>query len=275
MTEDADSKHLQLGTWEDFEARLSHLRAAYPGPDRHTPMLFRGQGDADWRLETTLQRRALQQPTWREYASLIRATMPAVQSLTGRNWPEPTNEEISTWGESYDQGHEAPPGYDYYVYLRHHGFPSPLLDWSRSVYVAAFFAFRRPTGRHVAIYAYLDNVGHGKTGSSDRPKILQLGPYVKSHPRHVLQQCEYTLCSQFLDERWVYASHDEVFEFGEGDQDLLWKFTLPASERFKVLRRLDEANLNAYSLFPTEDALLETVAFREIEIRGRTWAAKV
>src|SRR5579871_975887 len=34
------------------------------------------------------------------------------------------------------------PGYDYMAYLRHHGFPSPLLDWTRSPYVAAFFAFR-------------------------------------------------------------------------------------------------------------------------------------
>ncbi len=60
-----------------------------------------------------------------------------------------------------------------------------------------------------------------------------------------------------------------MFKLAERDQDLVWKFTLPAAERLKVLKRLDEYNLNAYSLFPTEDALLETVALREMEFRER------
>jgi FRG domain-containing protein len=266
-----DKKSFDLETWEDFETTLAQLRIKYPAPDSHTPMLFRGQSDERWKLETTLRRRSSRQVTWKDYAYLVRATMPAVQSLTGKDWPEPSHEVLFNWGNDYDQGRGPPPGYDYYVYLRHHGFPSPLLDWSRSVYVAAFFAFRNAAKGRVAIYAYLDNIGRGKVGGSDRPVILHLGPYVNSHPRHVLQQCEYTLCSRWDADHWVYASHHDVFEFGERDQDLLWKFSLPASERLKVLRRLDESNLNAYSLFPTEDALLETVALREIDFRRGGW----
>ena len=43
----------------------------------------------------------------------------------------------------------------------------------------------------------------------------------------------------------------------------------PASERVNVLRRLDAYNLNAFTLFSTEDALLETVALRQCEFLGR------
>jgi hypothetical protein len=265
-------RQFEFLSWSQLEDKISELRAAHDAPGRRRSVVFRGQGSDRWRLDTTLERRAVGKCTWGEYASLVRATMPAVQSLTGRDWLAPSQEELREWGKDYEQAFAAPPGYDYYVYLRHHGFPSPLLDWSRSLYVAAFFAFRAPSADRVAIFAYLDNLAGSKVGSSARSRIMQFGPYVKSHPRHVLQQCEYTMCSVWENDHWAFASHEDVFGYEEPEQDLLWKFTLPTSERLQVLRRLDEANLNAYSLFPTEDTLLETVALREIEFRDRLGA---
>jgi hypothetical protein len=228
-----------LNTWEEFEAELTRLRAEHAAaPEGTQRLLFRGQGNACWSLDTTLQRRPGNQPNWAEYAHLVRATLPEVQTMTNRDWEPPSYEELAVWGSEYDQGHEPPPGYDYYVYLRHHGFPSPLMDWSRSPYVAAFFAFRAPAGQRIAIFGYLDRLGGGKVGQSQRPRILHLGPYVKAHPRHVLQQCEYTVCSQFAPGGWVYAQHEDVFKLGAAAQDLLWKFTLPATEPPRVCRRL-------------------------------------
>ena len=46
----------------------------------------------------------------------------------------------------------------------------------------------------------------------------------------------------------------------------LWKFTIPSSERTKVLQLLDSMNLNAYSLFGSEESLMDTVAFRALEL---------
>jgi hypothetical protein len=48
------------------------------------------------------------------------------------------------------------------------------------------------------------------------------------------------------------------------EQDSIWKINIPASEKDKVLAFLDRFNLNAYSLFGTEEGLLELLAFREL-----------
>ncbi len=250
------------------ELRAEHARASEPG----SHLLFRGQSDSRWGLGTTLERRFPNlQWSWKDYYHLVRSTLPLIQSFTGRVWKFPTYDEFGSFGSDFDDQLKTLPGYEYLVYVRHHGFPSPLLDWSRSPFVAAFFAYRhRDAGAdRVAIYCYQERASSSKFGSSSEPQIHTHGPYVTSHPRHVLQQCEYTTCNIFDDRKWTYADHSAVFALGSTKQDRLWKFTLPASERIEVLKELDAYNLNAYSLFPMEDALLETVALREIEFRGR------
>jgi hypothetical protein len=183
-------KEVPVKDWVSFEAEVTRIfdgfeasRIAAKGYMSHP--LFRGQADHHWPLVTTLERFSNKPWSVKSYYKLILSVLPAVNSLTQRAWFIDPNLEVN---ESY---HGPPPGYEFMIYLRHHGFPSPLLDWTRSPYVAAFFAFERgpdSTCEAVAVYAFLEHVGHGKIWSGDDARIIGLGPYAITHERH------YPLC---------------------------------------------------------------------------------
>jgi hypothetical protein len=177
--------------------------------------------------------------------------------------------EVDEWtrAEHFGQGLKC---YEYLAHLRHNGFPSPLLDWTRSPYVAAYFAFSKPQSDSVAIYGFSETPKNMKVGSVIEPQIRALGPYVKTHKRHLRQQSRYTICATFvLNDGWYFARHQAVFDRNAPDQDLLWKLVIPASERTKVLTALSSANVNAFSLFESEESLMEMLAIENIDLWRR------
>jgi hypothetical protein len=284
----AEYRKEDLNSWADFveavrnlQEQTPALRALHAGI-RIPDLLFRGHHEASWTLDTTLERSKPSSLSLAHYYTSISAALPQIEAHTGQRWEIERPDIYREKTRDSDAGFYFKtqfPGYDYMCYLRHHGFPSPLLDWTRSPYVAAFFAFRNEgdsSGR-VAIYVYRETAGVGKAGMVGAPGIDVRGPYVRTHRRHFLQQCEYTVCMQFhttdLLPQWYYASHEAVFAVPNSrllmpGQDQLWKFTLPRSERERVLTYLDEHNLNAYSLFGSEEALMEMMARRELLSRS-------
>jgi len=168
-----------------------------------------------------------------------------------------------------------PHWYRYWIYLRHHGFPSPLLDWTESENIAAFFAFdglvpmtdEEERGKRVAVYAFIESPQGGKVVGAGSPIIQSLGPNVSAHKRHFIQQSRYTICTQLIEGEHTFVPHECVLGRGTSYQDKLLKFSLPASSRCEVLRNLQRMNITRYTLFQTEEALMNTLAFNELDRR--------
>jgi hypothetical protein len=122
--------------------------------------------------------------------------------------------------------------------------------------------------RCLSIYALSE--GDYNSGSGGLPKIYRFGPRIKVHRRHVIQQSEYTMCLIFnADREWRFAKHEDV-KSGEIIDSTKWdmrfsKINIPSSERRKVLTLLDEHNINAFSLFRSEESLMETLRVRKLE----------
>ncbi|WP_164933904.1 FRG domain-containing protein [Bradyrhizobium guangzhouense] len=263
---------VHMESWEKFQAYVESLDND-PSRKVWDEVWFRGQGDAEWELHSTLERRTPKVRAVSTYLNLISEIKPAIESFTGTTFELPGRMEVEQTCREYDLFENwLRQSMTYLAHLRHCGFPSPLLDWSKSPYVAAYFAFARAEAdSNVAIFAYRERANSTglKIGGSDMPQIVSFGPIVKTHRRHFRQQSRYTACLRWGADQWFFEPHESVF--GQKDnlqQDLLWKITIPGQERMKVLSYLDKFNLNEFTLFDSEESLLEMLATRVIDMRA-------
>ncbi len=260
-------KQLDFETWDLLEGHIREMAktnavASSQELGHYSDLLFRGQASFNWPLETTLERAKPKSTELADYYRAVAVAKTQIETFTNRTWGEIEYQKTLELLQNYDTLQFSNlPSYDFLVYLRHLGFPSPLLDWSKSLYIAAYFAFSTPPkAERIALFVYQERAGSGKVSSSGDAQIMVLGPNVRSHPRHFLQQGEYTLCCKFEESSWHFAPHSTVFVKEDESQDRLWKFTVPQTEAGLVMKRLNEYNINAFSLFQSEESLMESLA---------------
>lgn len=271
-------KTIRLRSWRRFEETLNQLKHDFgiyrqdleDGKtfQREVGTLFRGQADHSWNLKTTLERRTIIEHDVKTYLDIAVRMVSELESYTDKQWnipPWPALEnEIKERSEAFSV---HLPAYDYLVYLRHHGYPSPLLDWTASPHIALYFAYLHAEKADVAVYCYIERPNLIKGGVGGEPMITLKGPYVSTHRRHFAQKAWYTLATHwdYSKETHIFCPHERVFDKGDISQDALIKIVLPQKDRLQVLRHLDNYNINHFTLFQSEDALIKALESRHFD----------
>jgi hypothetical protein len=225
----------QKTTWQDFKDYIGSLRGR--------KLIFRGQ-DTPHRLRTSYHRT--------ERANLHRFLRMDIPSLY---------RHLSARTRHVFQMSIPDEAGAFYNLVQHHGYPTPLLDWTRSPYVAAFFAYQGFSN---------DDSGRKRTGDSVRVFAFDADQWVKDWAQHLLvivpnfhiSIAEFTAIEneRMIPQQGVsMVTNVDDLESYISDREnklakkYLWAFDLPARERPNVMRELGYMGITAGSLFPGLD----------------------
>ena len=100
--------------------------------------------------------------------------------------------------------------------------------------------------------------------------IYSQGPYITTHTRHFTQKAQYTIATKWDSDSksHVFCSHHAIEPNEVIEQDVLFKITLPRSERVIALNSLEDYNINHFTLFQSEDALVRTLGLRAFDLNA-------
>ena len=139
---------LKIENWDEFY-RLASWFLKDEGQ-----WVFRGQTKAEWELKTTLERASNKRKSKSKVKNQFRTLDDFLHSHTHSNEAEQigTFKALTLW--DHYMGERLLP---YLAAMQHYGFPTRLLDFTHSLFIAAYFAF--------------ENMRSRGTGTKNRPTL--------------------------------------------------------------------------------------------------------
>lgn len=205
-----------------------------------TTYIFRGHGNATWKLEPTLDR-VIKSPT------------------SPKRLEHLERFKLETRGR---RGHHPPQlrsASDWWALGQHHGLATPLLDWTESPFVALYFAVTTAleTKSNPAVFAIaqaaisrrnarIETDEEVKLINERKPTVNIVRPHSDENSRLVSQRGLFTRGPNNVDlETWIREYHPPV----DKSEDLR-KIIIPKSGLQDCLRHLNRMNINHSTLFP-------------------------
>lgn len=233
-------QQIAFETWKDFREGL--LRFAAHSASERSKWWFRGHSSVQYEVKATIDRA-------RTFANdAERERIIQVLLLEFRR------EAMVVTGSSL-----LPSGDDLELLARHHGLPSPLLDWTLSPWIASFFAYLTADASKdasVGIYAL--------NRTQIDPSILTSANAMANAQLEIIDDAERLRFNRrALQQRGVFL---RVSTISRSLEDLLgnalFRFVLPASARANALADLDQMLLNPTNLMYDLDGAAKTSVAR-------------
>lgn len=228
-------------TWSGFKARVDEMRL--------DDLVWRGR-PAPWCLKTSFHRSGrvdLRQYLEEDIPKLSNQLIPYTNAFLELNSPLRT-------GALYNLA-------------QHHGFPTPILDWTYSPYVAAFFAFRRRNSseteadKPARIFAF-DFASWPRKATSitqialSPPTLTMLDLPPLENKRALPQQATAMFTNVANVE--LFLQREEALH----NRQFLYSLDLPWAERRNALDDLRTMGITAATMFPGIDGVCEEMADR-------------
>ncbi|MEW6238791.1 MAG: FRG domain-containing protein [Candidatus Omnitrophota bacterium] len=244
----------ELNSWEEFSGFILENHSNCPA------FIYRGQSNAEWKIESTLDRLEKRYPRTPNYTLdrnpeyfecpptlrevHLKAFKNAVQGKRSANPPKLTDDE-------------------WWVLAQQHGLATPMLDWTLSPFVALFFAFEH-NNCHNPNQEYITPKKRAVLCLLSSWNMIK-NPPDKSAPRLFLptKETSYRLlnqCGVFLkmppgSDLESYIENN--WECNQATVEILQKIIIstkyPNKDRIECLKYLNKMNINRMSLFPDID----------------------
>jgi hypothetical protein len=248
-----DMKEVEIRDWQDFVAQLGQMEG----------WAFRGESDTKWPLIPAISRRL------------------ALYCPDSRRWPDREMRALRIFRRKahnyFEDTNRLSDDLRCLALMQHHGAPTRLFDFTKSPYVAAFFALES---------AYDDSIVYGL----NTPKLwVSVPQFDQTLTRDTINPCKHDTFQKYflnntypvvwigepleMDRRLIAQSGlfvvpgmidkplDELLESYDCKEEMLIKFILKKPLRKIAMKNLYKMNITYGTLFPDLEGLARASAY--------------
>jgi hypothetical protein len=240
----------RVDTWQQFEDFFRKL--AISSSALSTGFLYRGQSDNSWQLQAVLSRTFKAGITDQE-AKNIEGELIGIFRSQAHIYLRPdylpkTDNQIEWW-----------------QIMQHYSAPTRLIDWTESIYVAAYFAVVHQWDKDGAIWLMPPSIVNDAATTklagvkfedaviANNPDLTMAVPMTRYSNRTLAQQGHFTLSTNILGKQGDFI--DAECSIHAQGKDQYHKLSIDHSLKPEILFRLKQMNVTAASLFPGEDGI--------------------